>query len=121
MEHYRRAWSWGVGGLLVGFAAFAFVAFRFGPGGRPGWVRYLLWLTGAGLPAWLAYVALHATWVAFLLFCAELPRRVFRRLVPAVCPRCRGDAYWEGGEPVTYACRACGYRHDTGIRESETD
>jgi hypothetical protein len=82
-------------GVVLVFALFAWFAID---SGAPGPILVLLFLAG---------------FVAGVV----LPRAVFRWLVPARCGRCGGLAYRQGSRPITYACRACGHVHDTGVRE----
>jgi hypothetical protein len=121
MQHYLREWRWGAK-AFIGSAFFLFAAgWAPVPGPEPAWVGALLFLTRLGAPGWLAFLLLAAAAFAAVITCAELMRAAYRRFVPATCPTCGGPAYGEGREPVLYVCRHCGHRHDTGIRESQTD
>src|SRR5262245_42825343 len=120
LAHYLRGLRYGGVIYFGGFCAFVLAAVVPGPaGGLPPVVAGVQRLARLGVPEWLGFPALSCAAFGLSVAAAELGRWVFRRLVPACCPRCGGAAYGRGRWPVTYVCRECGHCHDTGIREGE--
>jgi hypothetical protein len=46
-----------------------------------------------------------------------IPKLIFARKVPAICPSCGGNAFlkWPS-KPIVYLCADCGYTHNTKLR-----
>ena len=53
--------------------------------------------------------------MALALSALILPEILFRFLIPARCPKCKGPAFMKGRRPVSYACRACPHIERTGM------
>jgi len=119
MAHYLRGFSYGGAVFFGGFFVFVFIAFAPLHNGSPLVLTWLTFLTQHGIPDWLAFPVLFFISFGISAFCAESTRWAYRRLVPAACPECGGQAYGEGRWPVLYVCVVCGHIHDTGIRECE--
>ncbi len=57
-------------------------------------------------------------WFLMLAMSALIPRGIYRRLVPARCPKCAVPrAYLRGTKPWRYECRACGHVHHTSMSD----
>ena len=46
---------------------------------------------------------------------AAIPSAIFRFLIPARCPKCRGRSIVNEGKPITYLCKSCGYIHKSPL------
>ncbi len=44
-------------------------------------------------------------------------RFIFRKLVPAKCPKCGGKTYCKGSRPIYYKCSDCNHIHETTVSE----
>jgi len=119
MTHYLRGFTCGGVVFFGGFAAFVVAAVVPVGDGAPLVLSGLRLLADVGVPEWLGFPVLFFAAFALSAGVAELTRWAFRRLVPAHCPRCGGEAYGRGTAPVAYVCRRCNHYHDTGIREGE--
>ena len=119
LAHYLRGFTYGGLVFFAGFVVlviFALVPFS---NGLPFVLCCLKFLAEHGIPGWLTFPVLFFISFGISVLCAELTRWAYRRLVPASCPECGGQAYGEGRWPVLYVCADCGHVHDTGIREGE--
>jgi hypothetical protein len=120
--HYFRGFWLGSLVFFGGFVVLAVAVFVPMPNNLPIALQGVQLLTRQGVPdwlAWLGFLALAIATFGLSVGGAEFTRWAFRRLVPAECPQCGGNAYGQGSWPVTYVCRCCGHVHDTGIREGE--
>src|SRR5262245_60360877 len=114
-EHYKRATT--VGWFML-LAAGILIAFAFFSRNADGQFHLVCWaesLDDAGLAQGVAHFLLWGLALAFMGGSFAVGMVVFCRMVPARCPRCGGAARWDSGDTVSYSCRACGHRHDTGI------
>jgi hypothetical protein len=114
--HYLRGFACGGVVFFGGFFTFVFAAYIPINGEAPVLLRLC---HRYGVPGGWGFIVLFFATFGLSVGGAELTRGAFRRLVPAHCPQCGGQAYGRGTAPVTYVCRRCGHTHDTGIREGE--
>ena len=49
--------------------------------------------------------------------CGMGVRYLFRKWVPAKCPKCSGKTFCTGSRPICYRCGDCGHVHETSFSE----
>jgi len=48
-------------------------------------------------------------------FCTYIPFTLFKDVIPAQCPKCKGKMRVTAIRPITYACQSCNYSHESRV------